>query len=252
MTRDEFRVRLATAAGRQELGLELSAEDAALVLADDGRLDALHAEVEARLGVREPPEALADESAEAATAEEVTAPRRRKVPRWTVISVVAVVVVSVCVLGTVFGIHQATAKPSPSHLAGDRDGDGKISAWDTEQPNTTSDSANDVTSDTSAESDSNASASSNSVNGLTFDWVDTTGQVDPCGYQSYCVVLAVHATQTCSSVYAEAQVLDASGTVVGMANGTLPALNAGDNGRLILGWTERDGTQGKLTQLTCW
>jgi hypothetical protein len=49
VTRDEFKKTLATAAGRERLGIELTADEAALVLADDAALDTRYERIQAPL-----------------------------------------------------------------------------------------------------------------------------------------------------------------------------------------------------------
>jgi len=265
VNRDEFRRRLATAAGRQELRLDLTAEEAALILADDARLDALHAEVETRAR-----EAAAANTCPVVDEEEVAPPdaaapaaRRFRLarPEWVALAVVAGVILAgvgtaVAVSAASHAQEEATAENTSTPLEGDLDGDGQLSGWEEDRlnnPRPTPEARHYADDDTSTDSDPAVDDDGyrDSGTGLAWKYLDVDGEMNPCGYLSHCVVVGVKATQACSSVYAEAQVLDPSGTVVGMANGTLPALSYGDTGRLKLGWVEDDGTKAKLTRLSC-
>lgn len=78
--------------------------------------------------------------------------------------------------------------------------------------------------------------------------------VDPefdCKYHSRCSVMKVYAYQDCpNGVYAEVNIVDANGTVVGWTNDTLSALREGDYGVLV--FRVDDNAAGvKATEMKC-
>ena len=67
-----------------------------------------------------------------------------------------------------------------------------------------------------------------------------------------CAVVEVYALRDCPSmVYVEANVLDSSGTVIGMTNDSVGRLGAGARARLELPILESEGVRVKLTETSC-
>ena len=87
-------------------------------------------------------------------------------------------------------------------------------------------------------------------NGLGYRWTTNTASSPGCDYGS-CSTMEIVAYHACSSVYAEVNVLDASGTILGMTNDTASNMTAGDKAQLTFTFMEKSGTKVKLTELNC-
>lgn len=236
MTRDEFRKKIATAEGRAELGLpNLTADDAAAFLADDVRLDQLHSDVESRLAAEAAAHAGVPAEGERSVAAE---PAKRagllnKKEKLGFLGLV-VAVAAVFVVGVV--IHNV----NNAGTASDDEGDSYSASAD--EP---------VSVPTPEREYPLLPGYSDAGNGLEWRFGDKAAY-GGCEYYRGCSIVVLQAFKDCASgVYVEGNVLDSSGAVVGMTNGTVAALREGQEAHVRLGVTEQDGVKVQLTKISC-
>ena len=90
--------------------------------------------------------------------------------------------------------------------------------------------------------------------GVALRWLDWDVD-DPrdCSFSGFCYWLEVYAYEDClSSVYVEANLLDAEGRVVGWTNDSLGALRNGQYGYIELRDSTDDGYQIEITDVSCY
>ncbi|GAA2056628.1 hypothetical protein [Leifsonia soli] len=241
MTRDEFRKKIATPDGRAELGLTLTGDEAAAILADDTQLDQLLADIQARAAAQERDEdAAVGEPLITPTPLPVAPPivavekRKRgldkseKLALWIIAGVVAGLVV----LGVISTIgHQS------ENQADSEDDSGASEPYVPPTP----ERAYPL-----------EVGYHDAGNGLEWQFGVLSDSPDGCSYYKSCVIVKLKAFEDCpSGVYVEGQVMDASGTVVGMTNDTLPSLMAGQDGRVTLGYMGQGAQKTRVTDVVC-
>lgn len=145
---------------------------------------------------------------------------------------------------SVFGVHQSgTASADTSASSGGNAG------------SQSTDSASATTSDAGAAADGSGTVAQASVpdgytdqgNGIATKW-DNANCSDSI---ISCTMLDIYATQSCSFVYIEANLLDSSGSIVGMTNGTASDMSAGDTAKIKLEYSEADAANVRLTKVQC-
>jgi hypothetical protein len=250
LTLNEFKKKLSTSEGRADLGIDLTGDHVAVILADDELLDSwyqktLTAAIEP--DPAEPHDSVAlDEPAPSVDATKqgqpavLSSPDQPSIERRNrrifigLLSLVAVLVATFVIIAVVSAIwtHDEPANAdSNTSVIGDS---GEPQA----APDTTFDNTPD--------------GFKKVGNGVAVKWEDLNGQYKPCGYLDHCVVADIWSADGCpEGVYVEAKVLDANGVVVDRANDMLPALDVGEQGRSVLGWTSDLGRSARLTEVTC-
>ncbi|WP_431220135.1 hypothetical protein [Leifsonia xyli] len=241
MTRDEFRKKIATPDGRAELGLTLTGDEAAAILADDTRLDQLLADVQSRATAQE-------RDADASVGEPIIAPaplpvappvaavekRKRGLdkPEKVALWIVAGVVAGLVVLGVISSVgHQSVDE------ADSEDDSGASEPYVPPTP----ERAYPL-----------EVGYHDAGNGLEWQFGVLSDSPDGCSYYKSCVIVKLKAFEDCpGGVYVEGQVMDASGTVIGMTNDTLPSLMAGQDGRVTLGYMGTGPQKTRVTDVVC-
>ena len=90
--------------------------------------------------------------------------------------------------------------------------------------------------------------------GVALRWLDPAADDwRDCTFSGYCYWLEVYAYEDCpSSVYVEANLLNAEGRVVGWTNDSLGVLSNGQYGYIELRDSTDDGEQIEITDVTCY
>ena len=83
-------------------------------------------------------------------------------------------------------------------------------------------------------------------NGMSFKFIDGTCSYFKCSY------VQIYSDSSCSNVYVEANTIDDNGTIFGMTNDMIGAMNPGDSAVAELNVLEDGATGVKLTKIQCY